>query len=1122
MQQKTLSLMRRSVTVFVLAAILTALVPALGAEDVAYAQSAAPTLTAAEAPGPVIQINWTEVTGADSYILWKREYANGAWGTWINLTSSIDQVARTHTDSAVTAGNTYSYFVRAVTGGVNGPLSNNQQVSIASTVPRPGKPSLTVELVGSNANLSWGPVSNATSYEVQRDDGTGWTRIDGGSHTTTTFSELTTKAETTYRYTVRGLNNGVHGDWADPKSVTTPAAPSYSIVIRLSEVTQTTVTLAWNAFANATGYQVYTVDTSDDSLTMVPSGQLANCTAATDGSACVISSLEPETTYTFVVRATLAAGFSGYSNRITTTTPALGGQPTVPADPNRPSLDVEVLSATSVKLSWTVVTGATSYSIEYDTADTFAGATSVSISDPTVSQTDIPVTGGTDLTANTEYHFRIRANRGDGSQSAWSDVKSATTQLAAMPDAVVWSSTLTGAADDAARTALDDVKADSIKLTWTEPTPAPAGYKLWRWTAGSDWMRIGDDLEGKTEYEDMGLSADTAYHYRIRAFNSAGDGAWSTLMSITTKAVGPTSAPANFTAVAEQGGTSVILTWDAVAGAANYEIDRGTDGSDFATDVTADGSNTEMTAHRDATGITAGEKYYYRIRASNSGGDGPYAYASVTALATALPGQVSFTTPIPDGDMTDTSIKVTWTAPSPAADGYYLWRWSSGTGWMRVGDDLEGMLTYTDSPLSAGTTYHYRIRGFNSAGPGDWSTLLSATTKLPTPTSAPANFKAVAEQGGAAVTLTWDAMADATGGYEIGRGTDGIAYLQGPGAASPVGNLLTTYRDSTGLSPETTYYYRIRALNSSGQGPWATLMVTTPSATTMTPATPGAPDTVVPDATNGSTALVVTWTAPDRADSYKLYRWSSGTRWTEVEAGITGVTHTDTGLSPATTYYYRVVATNSIGDSGYSQYTAGTTLASKPTAAPGNFRAVVDNVAGQTTVVLTWNMVSGATTYEVERRVENASFAAVTGADALTVNWFSNSGLDDATMYYYRVRAKNTGGDGPWATTSVTTLAYAPSVPTSFAVSASTASSITLGWVAPAEVADTNGAATGFEIQRFTFGTGWATINRPAGTATSYTDSGRSANTRYYYRIRATNTGGESTWTYVSGVTLTQ
>ena len=81
MQQRTLSLMRRSVTVFVLAAILTALVPALGAEDVAYAQSAAPTLTAAEAPGPVIQINWTEVTGADSYILWKREYANGAWGT---------------------------------------------------------------------------------------------------------------------------------------------------------------------------------------------------------------------------------------------------------------------------------------------------------------------------------------------------------------------------------------------------------------------------------------------------------------------------------------------------------------------------------------------------------------------------------------------------------------------------------------------------------------------------------------------------------------------------------------------------------------------------------------------------------------------------------------------------------------------------------------------------------------------------------------------------------------------------------------------------------------------------------------------------------------------------------
>ena len=1109
MQQRTLSLMRRSVTVFVLAAILTALVPALGAEDVAYAQSAAPTLTAAEAPGPVIQINWTEVTGADSYILWKREYANGAWGTWINLTSSIDQVARTHTDSAVTAGNTYSYFVRAVTGGVNGPLSNNQQVSIASTVPRPGKPSLTVELVGSNANLSWGPVSNATSYEVQRDDGTGWTRIDGGSHTTTTFSELTTKAETTYRYTVRGLNNGVHGDWADPKSFTTPAAPTYSIVIRLAQVTQTTVTLAWNGFTGATAYEVYTVDTSDDSLSLVPSGSLTTCTPGSPGDgidACVHTGLDPDTTYTYVVRAVIPTGHSGYSNRVTATTPALGQQPTVPVDPNRPALDVEVTGATSVKLSWTLVTGATSYTIQHATDDAFtASLQTVEISDPTVSQTDIT----TKLTANTEYHFRIRANRGDGTQSAWSDVKSATTQVDAVPGALTLAVKQTTDTPPAPM-----VTATSITLSWEAVTPAADSYKLWRWTAGSDWMRIGGDLEGETEYEDMGLTAGTAYHYRILGVNSAGDGPWSALLTATTLAVAPASAPANFTAVAEQGGTTVILTWDAVAGADTYDIDRGTDGSAFADNVQEGGADVSSTAHRD-TGLATGTKYYYRIRASNTGGNGPYAYASVTALAKERPAAPTLTVADEATDVTATSIKLTWKAVD-TADGYYLWRWSAGSGWERRGDDLAGKTEYDDMGLSAGTSYHYRMRAFNSAGPGDWSVLFTRTTKLPVPASAPGNFRAVAEPGGTAVSLTWDAVAHAEN-YEIDRGPDGLAWLDGPAT-----NVTGTSHRETGLTAGDTYHFQIRAVNSSGEGPWATLMVTTLTATTMAPMTPAAPASVVADATNGSTALVVTWADTTRAESYKLYRWSSGTSWTEVETGITVLTHTDTGLSPATTYYYRVVATNTIGDSGYSPYTAGTTNATKPASAPGNFRAVVDDTQGQAVVLLSWNMVSGATTYEVQWRIANQSFAAVNDADALTMNWFRNSGLDDGVMYYYRVRAKNTGGDGPWATTSVMTLAFAPSVPTSFAVSAPTASTLTLGWVAPVAVDDKNGAATGFEIQRFTFGTGWATINRPAASATSYTDTGRAANTRYYYRIRATNSGGESTWTYVSGVTLTQ
>lgn len=86
-----------------------------------------------------------------------------------------------------------------------------------------------------------------------------------------------------------------------------------------------------------------------------------------------------------------------------------------------------------------------------------------------------------------------------------------------------------------------------------------------------------------------------------------------------------------------------------------------------------------------------------------------------------------------------------------------------------------------------------------------------------------------------------------------------------------------------------------------------------------------------------ATSLDLSWLNQDTqspAPTFPIERGLDGINWTQIAETASGVTaYTDTGLSPATTYYYKVKARNSVGDSGYSNIASGTTLAAPPPAA---------------------------------------------------------------------------------------------------------------------------------------------------------------------------------------------
>jgi hypothetical protein len=183
---------------------------------------------------------------------------------------------------------------------------------------------------------------------------------------------------------------------------------------------------------------------------------------------------------------------------------------------------------------------------------------------------------------------------------------------------------------------------------------------------------------------------------------------------------------------------------------------------------------------------------------------------------------------------------------------------------------------------------------------------------------------------------------------------------------------------------------------------------------------------------NGATGVSINptllWNASPTATSYRLQ--ISTTTTFEAgsivldRSGIATTSHTVSGLSHLTTYFWRVSATGSGGTSSFSVAWSFTTIIAPPTAPT----AIAATQVTTTSFIANWNSVADATAYRLD--VSSDSFVTfVQGYQDLLVVGVSQSvtGLTPATTYQYRVRAVNTGGTSPSSNViSVTTLAPPP------------------------------------------------------------------------------------------------
>lgn len=377
--------------------------------------------------------------------------------------------------------------------------------------------------------------------------------------------------------------------------------------------------------------------------------------------------------------------------------------------------------------------------------------------------------------------------------------------------------------------------------------------------------------------------------------------------------------------------------------------------------------------------------------------------------------------------VTNFAIQVTATSPT---DSTWLNKYIDNTGnpsgsavWMPD----SGLQATTTIGLAPNTTYTFKSMARNEDGVVTASSTGATGLTLPgTPTSL-----AATALNATSSSLTWTEPTNGATLYKVERCTG-----SGCGGFSQIGtNGSASYSDSDTLTGNTVYTYRVRANNASGDGAYSStaLATTTPDV----PTSPGTSNVT-------GTTLTFSWTAPAGGSaetvSYKVERCTGAgcTNFAEI-ATPSGTSHPDSGLSPSTTYLYRVRATSVAGDGYYSSTVSVTTAdTAAPTPDPMTFSSAP--AADSTSQIsMTASVATDATTPPVEYLFGYFACGSNDGTGGSASAWqsstgFSDSGLSPNGCYGYKVEARDSAST-PNRTASSTlatiyTLANTPGAPT--------------------------------------------------------------------------------------------
>ena len=639
------------------------------------------------------------------------------------------------------------------------------------------------------------------------------------------------------------------------------------------------------------------------------------------------------------------------------------------------------------------------------------------------------------------------------SRTSATDYKASSTQLSAP--------TVTGGKDSQGRPT----------LKWNAVSGA-AKYEVYR-ARSKDGDYIKYSTVTGTSYTNISyIENGNTYYYKVRALDAKGTaGAWSSIVSVTYKQTLP--APSVTGGNDAQGRPT--LTWNAVSGAAKYEVyrARSKDG-DYIKYSTVTGTSYTNTSY-----IENGNTYYYKVRALDAKGTAG-AWSSVVSVT------YKQTLPAPavtGGKDSQGRPTLKWNAVTGAAK-YEVYRARSKDGDYIKYSTVTGTSYTNTSYIEDGNTYYYKVRALDANGTaGAWSSIVSVTYKqtLSAPTVTGGNDA----QG--RPTLTWKAVTGAAK-YEVyrARSKDGT-YTK---YSTTTG---TAYTNSSYLTSGATYYYKVRALDANGNaGPYSAVVSVTCRLKLTAPTVTGGKDS------QGRPTLK--WNAVTGAAKYEVYRARSKDGDYIKYSTVTGTSYTNTSyLANGTTYYYKVRALGSDGTAGPDSTPVSVTYK-----APFGAPLVTGSKDSQGRPALKWDKVTDAAKYEVYRaRSKDGTYSLMSTQSA--TGYTNTSYLANGTTYYYKVRALKANGTAS-AYSSVVTITYGtvptPAAPAMRSAKADSAG-ITVSW-------DTAANAVTYNVYRTAdAGSSWTQVASSV-KGTSYKDTTVQKGVKYGYKVRGVAADGKT------------
>lgn len=408
----------------------------------------------------------------------------------------------------------------------------------------------------------------------------------------------------------------------------------------------------------------------------------------------------------------------------------------------------------------------------------------------------------------------------------------------------------------------------------------------------------------------------------------------------------------------------------------------------------------------------------------------------------------------------DGAIQLSWDAVDGAVR-YQLAARPRGGEWQYLDDNTLTATSFTHAGPAPATTYAYQVRAVSENGDaGEWSQRAFATY-AGTLVAPDLTLHPVAD----AFELSWTTVPGARGYQLIVWSGSGQWQLLGEGALTG-----TTY-SHTEISAGTTYYYTVRAVNASEEGPWSEQASETAAGPQPATSTPAPAPTLAPTPTStalplaapelsakaAAGAVELTWNEVHGAVRYELWFYTQADAQQQLDDGaLTSAAFTHGDLEVGATYHYTVRAVGAAGqvsdwsawvhvtinEASASTATPSPTPTSTPTgaAAPTIETTPTPTPAPSTSappppslnlqmaedaVNVSWDAVSGASRYELWVWTRSGGLQRLDNG-SLTGTTYTHTALQPGATYRYTARAVSAAGvPSRWSDYVAATIASA-------------------------------------------------------------------------------------------------